>query len=309
MKKLLLFISITLLSVVNVSAQCVPDPQFTSSGIFPNEATGFVSGCVGTPYEQLVTNVVPPDTTTIQIVLGQPIPITVDIDSIVITGVSGLPPGLSISFYDAQNTNSPPDLGCYEGGTIGCALISGTPTTAGSYDLNITVVAYVSLVGQQPPTAIDWYTIVIEDVPTITLNGTDFHSSAATGNQWYLDGNLIPSANGQVYTPVANGSYTVEANCGTSSAYMLNNAGINENTISNFRLFPNPSESTITINGLNGANFEGVVFTNLSGAIVKTIDATSNTNQTIDVSDLENGVYLVQVKNSGNTEVIRFVKK
>lgn len=296
---------------LSASAQCTPDPQYTQAnpGIFPNQATGFVSGCVGVPYTQLVTNVVPPDTTTTQIVFGQPVPITVDIDSIVITSVTGLPPGLSISFNDAQNTTSPPDLGCFEGGTIGCALISGTPTTAGSFNLNITVVAYVSLLGQQPPSDIDWYTIVIEDVPTITLNGSDLTSSSTTGNQWYVGGTIITNATNQTYTPTANGSYTVENNCGTSAPYVVNSAGIGESALSSINVYPNPAESSISIDGLNGTNFDAVMIVNLNGTIVKEVSSISTSNQTIDISDLENGVYFVRVQTASNTEVIRIVKK
>src|SRR5690606_34225839 len=125
-----------------------------------------------------------------------------DIDSVVITSFTGLPNGLSVVYYDGGNTNSPADQGAFEGGTTGCALISGTPTAAGTYNLSINVDAYVGGAPIPNATLIDWYTIVIEDVPTISTAGVDLVSSSTTGNQWYLDGNLIPSATNQTYYPV-----------------------------------------------------------------------------------------------------------
>lgn len=307
MKKLLLFVSITLLTISSASAQCTPDPQYTSPGIYPNEATGFVSGCVGVAYTQLVTNVVPVDT-CVTVVQGLPC-VTVDIDSIVITSFTGLPNGLNVVYFDGGNTNSPADQGCFEGGTTGCALISGTPTAAGSFTLTINVDAYAGGQSTPNPTVIDWYTIVIEDVPTISAAGGDLMSSSATGNQWFLDGNSIPSANGQTYTPAANGSYTVSNNCGTSAPYVVNSAGIGESALSNFNVYPNPAEQTITIDGMNGASFDAVSIVNLSGTVVKEINAISVTKQTIDISNLENGVYFVRVQTTSNIEVIRIVKK
>lgn len=305
MKKLLLFVSITLLTISSASAQCTPDPQYTTPGIYPNQATGLGSGCVGVPYTQLITNVVPVDT-CVEIAQGFPC-ITFNIDSVVITSVSGLPAGLSIVYYDGGNTNSPADQGCFEGGTTGCALISGTPTQAGTYNLSIDVMGYTA--GQSQPTLIDWYTIVIEDVPTISVAGADLVSSSTTGNQWYLDGNLIPSATNQTHTPAVNGSYTVENDCGTSAPYVVNSAGIGENALSNFNVYPNPAEQTITIDGMNGASFDAVSIVNLSGTVVKQVNVTSVSKQTIDISNLDNGVYFLRVKTTSNTEVIRIVKK
>lgn len=305
MKKLLLFVSITLLTISSASAQCTPDPQYTSPGIYPNEATGFDSGCVGVAYSQLITNVVPVDT-CVTVVQGLPC-VTFDIDSVVITSVSGLPAGLSIVYYDGGNTNSPADRGCFEGGTTGCALISGTPTTAGTYNLSINVMGYTA--GQSQPTLIDWYTIVIDDIPTISTSGADLVSSSLTGNQWYEGGTIIASATGQTYTPVANGSYTVENSCGVSTPYVVNSAGIGESALSNFNVYPNPAEQTITIDGMNGASFDAVSIVNLSGTVVKQVNAISVTKQTIDISNLENGVYFVRVQTASNIEVIRIVKK
>ncbi|MET0463706.1 MAG: S8 family serine peptidase, partial [Chitinophagaceae bacterium] len=50
--------------------------------------------------------------------------------------------------------------------------------------------------------------------PVITQNGNVLSSSAASGNQWYLNGSPIDAATGQTYTPTVNGVYTVAVNNG-----------------------------------------------------------------------------------------------
>ena len=164
MKKLLLFISIALVSIANVNAQCIPDPVFTEPGIYPDSATGFAQACVGVLYEETVTNIVPVDT-TVEIIPG--FPVTLNFDSIVITSFTGLPPSMT---YSCSTTLG----GCsFAGGEAGCVLISGTPTVAeiGVYNPVITVDVY--LAGGATPQAtqeIDWYVINVADCSTNSVN-------------------------------------------------------------------------------------------------------------------------------------------
>ncbi len=164
MKRLLLLFAMTVVTGIVANAQCTPDPQYTSSGVYPDSATNFDPACVSTLYEQLITNVVPVDTSVV-VVSGFP-PVTLAFDSVVVTNVTGLPPGFTYSCYDAQNTTSPLDQCAFEGGTIGCILISGTAQAGdeGTYTLVIDVDAY--LAGGATPQAsyaVDYY--VIEVLP------------------------------------------------------------------------------------------------------------------------------------------------
>ena len=127
-KKLLFLSSAILLLELQSFAQqaCTPDPQYTNTstqnGIYPDTLTDFDTAYVGVPYNQLVTIVIPPDTTVP--ILG-PIPW----DSTVLNSVSGLPTSLSYACWN-QNGFGNPARCAWKGNSIGCAIITGTPTVA-----------------------------------------------------------------------------------------------------------------------------------------------------------------------------------
>jgi len=166
MKRVLLLFAATIVTGLTVSAQCTPDPQYTDPGVYPDSATGFAAATVGVPYDQLITNVVPEDTTTM---IGG-IPLTLTFDSVVVVSIVGLPPGYTYSCYDAQNTVSPPDGCAFEGNTIGCVSITGTSQAGdeGTYNLDIEVDAYLE--GGTTPAAsyvLDYYSIEVQPVAGI----------------------------------------------------------------------------------------------------------------------------------------------
>ncbi|MEC7646017.1 MAG: T9SS type A sorting domain-containing protein [Bacteroidota bacterium] len=93
MKKTLLFLTFAFL-IAFASAQstsgCIPDPQYSSPGIYPDTAIGLAPGYVGQNYIQNITIITPLDT-SVEILPGQTVAVT--IDSIVLTSVMGLPAG------------------------------------------------------------------------------------------------------------------------------------------------------------------------------------------------------------------------
>lgn len=195
MKKILLLLTITFVSVLTANAQCVPDPAFTEPGVYPDSTTGLQSACVGELYEQVVTNIVPVDT-LVEISPLLP-PLTLDFDSIVITSFTGLPASMT---YDCSTILG----GCtFIGGETGCLIISGTPSAGeeGLYTPEIIVDVYLAgSPDSQATEIIDWY--VLEILPaggctnTLSENTTTALSlyPNPTENVLTLEG-LNPSAN------------------------------------------------------------------------------------------------------------------
>jgi hypothetical protein len=128
MIKKLLFLSsfILILDLSSYAQSCIPDPQYTNTttqnGIYPDTLIDFDTAYVGVPYTQLVTIVVPPDTQA----LPPPFP-AIAWDSTRLDSVTGLPASMSFACWN-NNGSGNMNRCMWKGNSIGCAIISGTPT-------------------------------------------------------------------------------------------------------------------------------------------------------------------------------------
>jgi hypothetical protein len=133
MKKLLLSV-FALGLVYSASAQCTPDGTLIPDafGVYPDTTQNFAIAEVGTPYSQVLHFKAPVNAGDID-----PQYNGATINSFTVTGVVVIPPGLSY----ACNISS-----CqYSGGSVGCAAITGTPTTVGTYEITISITANLAV--------------------------------------------------------------------------------------------------------------------------------------------------------------------
>lgn len=113
---------------------------------------------------------------------------------------------------------------------------------------------------------------------------------------WYFNDILIPGQHGNVLPVNQTGQYKATSNplngCGTISTYSILAVGIDENKYT-FDMYPNPATSIITIDISNfSGQINNVKFYNLQGQMVLSRNYTGNT---IDVGQLANGAYLLQL--------------
>ncbi|MBL4734713.1 MAG: PKD domain-containing protein [Flavobacteriales bacterium] len=250
-KKLLsTIVAIVMIGTITVTAQtCVPDGQYTLPGIYPDTLVGLPCGQVNVQYSVTITAIIPVDSLYD---LGPPLgTINATIDSIVVqdnTGdgvaINGLPPGLI-------PVCNPPSCG-WPGGTSGCILLIGTPTTVGTYDIVVEIDAYVAeLVGfGNPPVnmdVVDQYSVVISnDVPPVTTatstnsfqlapacNGT----ATATGGVTYQWDDNAGAGTSAIATGLCAGTYNYAAidvnGCGSVGSVVVNYVACNP-TVSAF---------------------------------------------------------------------------
>lgn len=162
MKKLLLS-GVFLVGLASLaSAQdpaCTPGTEF-GNGIYPDSVTNFVKGCKGKPYEQVISILVPTDTT------GDFTGVTVDAKFVNITynSVDNLPSGLEVK------TN--PEDGIFLPEVPGCAVVTGITNEVGTHNpiFYLTANLKVQLApAPLPPIdlpreeTIKFYKIIIED--------------------------------------------------------------------------------------------------------------------------------------------------
>ncbi len=83
-----------------------------------------------------------------------------------------------------------------------------------------------------------------------------------------------------------------------------------DNTISDvdISIYPNPAQDQLTISNNSGVTIERSQIIDITGRVVQSINLDDTTN-TVDISQLSAGVYLLRMENSTASNVIRFIKK
>jgi PKD repeat protein len=208
--------------------------------------------------------------------------------------VNGVNSGTNSPVFSSSLLNNSDVVTCQLTSSATCATIA----TAGSNSITMTV-------NPLPPT------------PTITQAGSTLTSSAASGNQWYLNGVPLTGETGQTYTFLTNGNYTViatVAGCPSDSAAVVSvtNVGI-DNDVNPYGLsvYPNPNDGHFTLSffapekssykvEITNAIGQKVFFENLedfSGAYLKQLS----------VVEFGQGVYTVSLTNSKNETVKKII--
>ena len=84
--------------------------------------------------------------------------------------------------------------------------------------------------------------------------------------------------------------------------------GIRDVLSSNFATSPNPAKDTITLTNSGSNVITSVSITDLNGRTIRTIDANTNANIQINVSDLNSGVYFMSIDTEAGKAVKKFIK-
>ncbi len=165
----------------------------------------------------------------------------------------------------------------------------------------VTTTTYFVTVTSQVCNASDSITVTVNPLPSapsITQNSDMLVSSSSTGNQWYVDGSIIPGATGQSYIPQQNGTYQVsftdQYNCTSplSDPFDVNWVSIeNISSTDELKIFPNPASGICTITGIPVNSRFTIRITTSAGNPMLEVDNMSRIN----VSSLENGLYLLTI--------------
>jgi len=180
MKKLLLTVVVAIGCYTANAQSCVPTWTGSGSGIQPDTTTNLPHATEGLPYSSVIHFKVPHDTTF------SGFPATVD--TIIIGSVSGLNSiPASIPFaYDPT-----PSSGKFLGDSLGCVLITGTPSvgSAGNYPIvvSVTIKATTSFGPLSIPQTVNGYRIVVDPVNAIATtdlrrNGLVAYPSVTTAS-------------------------------------------------------------------------------------------------------------------------------
>ena len=164
--------------------------------------------------------------------------------------------------------------------------------------------------------------VTVSDPPataTITLNGTMLESDTENGNQWYLNGALIPGADQQTFSPVISGSYYVvvtDENTGCASEpsntiYFVVVGIDGGNPGQSVSIFPNPFRDQFTVTfTLDEPTPVTITLTDGFGRTLRTVSNTAEApagifTATVASGNMQPGVYFCKI----NTGLFNTVKK
>jgi len=86
-------------------------------------------------------------------------------------------------------------------------------------------------------------------------------------------------------------------------------AGIETLSNSKFLVYPNPANEVITVNGLNDLDVERVSVVDMAGKVLRSYDNVDVPALDMDLTDVNSGMYFVQIDYNGTREMIKFIKK
>lgn len=171
-----------------------------------------------------------------------------------------------------------------------------TATVSGTYTVRTTSNGITTI----SPTGIVVTTTTVP-TPTTTYSNGVLTSSAATGNQWYLNGVAIALATGQTYQPAEYGVYTVNVTAnGCTSAF---SAGFTYNITGTIdlggnqyvKLWPNPVQSNLIVQwNVNNVRALSVEVRDMYGKLVL-FNQSVNSGEAINVTALPTGTYFVKI--------------
>jgi hypothetical protein len=147
-------------------------------------------------------------------------------------------------------------------------------------------------------------------IVSITQSGGDLICTQGDAYQWFFNGDSISGATSQIYTPTENGVYTVDMTafngCSDQNNYTIQNVSIAELSLTDVLIAPNPS--TGIYNVAASIDFKYEVYNVLGELVIN--DSNPRQNQMVNISNEENGVYLLVLTTvKGEKLIKRIIKK
>lgn len=149
---------------------------------------------------------------------------------------------------------------------------------------------------------------------TVSVNGTVLTANQDGATYQWIDCDHsnapVPGATSQSFTPVSNGSYAVTVTTDdctkTSACIVVNSVGLKEAGFAGLSIYPNPASSSVTIVLDEKGSYS---LSDVTGKAMKKGILSGEGITTIDVSQLNAGVYFIELTTGGNASITEKIVK
>jgi len=154
--------------------------------------------------------------------------------------------------------------------------------------------------------------------PSITQDSIYLISDSLTGNQWYLDGNLLTGETNDTlaYSNYSNGDYTIiytDGNGCSSASDAINatvtivDVSVPENpNLLELSVYPNPTTEIINVEASELIDY--IIITDLNGKIVYRENNINSTTLTLNLYELTRGIYIIKIGSKDNYNFKKIIK-
>jgi hypothetical protein len=151
--------------------------------------------------------------------------------------------------------------------------------------------------------------MTVGNQPVVASQTNTLWSSSTFANAAWTEYtvNYIPTSSGTYYfgfhhfTPGVAGAVSLGLDTFSLTSLLSNESF----TMNNFDIYPNPASSVLNISNTNNIEINNISITDLNGRVIKNV----NGNTTINVSDLNAGVYFVTIESTEGKSTKKFVKE
>jgi len=194
------------------------------------------------------------------------------------------------------------------GGATGSIFVTPVLTSATTY--YVAPANAAGCTGARIPVLAD---VKIVQPVVLTVSGKLLQSSYTQGNQWYVDGQLIPGATDQTYEPVKTGIYKVVATtttCTTSAEREFVVTGLEDKLPSHISIYPNPTQGDVSL-AVKSTNEVSAKVLSITGIEIqnKLLEGTSVKKGSFNLEDQSDGMYILIVQDGNQTYKTRIIKK
>jgi hypothetical protein len=219
-------------------------------------------------------------------------------------------------WYDLVNEGSPDVITGHSGvGLLTSASYSGSALTPDNWvitpQINLTGVSHVSLwvSGQDPAWSGEHYGIYVSTTGTAAANFTllfeETLPATETERTWYNRQISLAAYSGNVYIAVRHFNCTNMFRLNLDDVTVAAGVGVDEMGLTDVNIYPNPTTDVLYV---AADGYSTVSITNMLGQVIRT-ENINDTQFALNVTDLNAGVYFINLKGERGTTSKKFIKK